>query len=74
MQSTKTAKTIQYETYSIASSQATNKATIDVIANTLHNVGVRSNVDSILFDTSSVVVSVAAEDRSVDDDCSNNDK
>ena len=77
MQSTKTAQTIQYETYSIASSQATNNATIDVIANTLHNVGVRSNVDSILsFDTSSVIsvaVVVTVVDRSVDDDCSNND-
>ena len=77
MQSTKTAQTIQYETYSIASSQTTNNATIDVIASTLHNVGVRSSVDSILSSVLAVIsvaVVVTVVDRSVDDDGSNNDK
>jgi len=55
----------------MASSQATNNATIDVIANTLHNVGVRSNVDSILLSSVLVVISVAV-DRSVDG-CNNDD-
>ena len=62
------------ETYSIASSQATNNATIDVIANTLHNVGVRSNVDSILLSSVLAIIStVAVVDKSVVDDCNNND-
>ena len=67
-------KHIHSKTYSIASSQATNKATIDVIASTLHNVGVRSNVDSILLSSVLAIISVAVVDRSVDDDCRNDDK